>query len=190
MREIQIPHASWKYCPTFSEAGVFFLLCTTTLVGCYKKNSGPGCRSNEDCDDTQYCREGECVPRCNTNSECDDGSDCSHDVCEFPESECRHYPVPAGTLCRAKLPGNVCDIEAETCDGTSPECPEDTFEPSTVECRPAAGPCDEPEYCTGVSPLCPDDAFSPFGTECDDGDPCTNDDKCDGGGGCVGTNVC
>jgi len=189
MRAKQILHISWKRYITFSVAGAFLLLCAAALVGCYKKSSEPGCRSNDDCDDSQYCREGECVPKCTTTLDCDDGSDCSTDVCEFPESECRHYPMPAGTVCRQKLP-DICDLAEETCDGISLDCPEDTFEPSTVECRPAAGSCDETEYCTGVSPMCPDDSFAPPGNACDDGDPCTIDDKCDGEGGCVGTNVC
>jgi len=128
------------------------------------------------------------VVPCASNADCDDGHGCTQDVCELPQGECIHYMMAGGTVCRDKPAENVCDVEAEHCDGTSLDCPEDTFEPATLECRAAAGQCDEPEQCTGSSPLCPDDAFSSTEKECDDGNACTYDDRCDGAGGCLGTN--
>src|SRR5204862_777309 len=74
----------------------------------------------------------------------------------------------------------VCDL-AETCDGTSPACPPDAFQPSSVVCRPAAGACDAAETCTGASATCPPDAPQPNGTACDDGNACTARDACQDG---------
>jgi len=128
------------------------------------------------------------VVRCTTNVDCDDGHGCTQDQCELPQGECTHYMMAAGSVCREKLDTNFCDIGEETCDGTSLDCPEDSFAPDTTECRPAAGQCDEPEYCTGTDPECPEDTFSGTDKVCDDEVDCTHDDMCDGLGECQGIN--
>jgi alpha-tubulin suppressor-like RCC1 family protein len=126
--------------------------------------------------------------RCAANEDCDDGYGCTQDICELTKHTCEHYVMVDGTLCREKTAENICDVASEYCDGTSYDCPDDTFEPATLGCRPSAGQCDEAEYCTGDDPKCPDDAFSPSSKACDDGDDCTHDDRCDGVGGCAGIN--
>src|SRR5207245_639137 len=69
---------------------------------------------------------------------------------------------------------------AETCDGTSDDCPPDRFAPASTVCRPAAGECDVAESCTGTDADCPADARRLLGTTCtDDDNPCTTD-VCDG----------
>jgi len=60
---------------------------------------------------------------------------------------------------------DVCD-EVENCDGTNKTCPGDSFQPSTVTCRAAAGVCDVIESCTGISGSCPGDFFQPNGMPC------------------------
>jgi hypothetical protein len=57
----------------------------------------------------------------------------------------------------------ACDL-AETCDGSSKDCPEDGFQLGTV-CRSSAGVCDVAETCVG-DPDCPLDAFLPASTVC------------------------
>src|SRR5262249_3650138 len=42
----------------------------------------------------------------------------------------------------------------------SQQCPNDTFQPSTFVCRPAAGQCDAIETCPGTGPACPTDLKS------------------------------
>jgi hypothetical protein len=49
---------------------------------------------------------------------------------------------------------------AESCTGTDPACPPDTFQPSTVTCRPSVGVCDVTENCSGSAAACPPDAKS------------------------------
>jgi len=128
------------------------------------------------------------VNRCSGNEDCNDGHDCMENVCELPGGICKHYVMPAGTLCREKREEDVCDIASEHCDGTSYDCPDDSFKAESVECRRSEGQCDEAEYCTGSSPECPENAFSPPDKACNDGIDCTYDDRCDGYGNCRGIN--
>jgi hypothetical protein len=60
----------------------------------------------------------------------------------------------------------ACDVAAESCTGSDPACPPDTFQPATVECRASAGVCDVAENCTGTAAACPADAFQPSSVEC------------------------
>jgi hypothetical protein len=93
--------------------------------------------------------------------------------------DCRG-PIAAGEVCRDAR--GQCDLE-ETCDGRSPECPDDAVMSRGSECREARGPCDVPEQCDGVSEDCPDDGLLPSGTlchpaedDCDVAEYCTGDD--------------
>jgi alpha-tubulin suppressor-like RCC1 family protein len=121
---------------------------------------------------------------CVDNWDCDDGKPCTDDRCDPATHRCMHLLKSGGTSCRAAA--GDCDVE-EFCDGSSGECPPDTYEPPAHSCRPAADTCDEPEFCTGGSATCPGNSFTDGGTPCDDGDDCTYADACDGAGGCVGT---
>ena len=126
--------------------------------------------------------------KCTKNEDCNDGHGCTEDRCILSEGSCVNLLMSEGTPCREKKSENVCDIETEYCNGIDLDCPPDSFEPSTFECRATAGQCDEPEYCTGDLPTCPPDIFSGADKVCDDGDSCTYDDRCDGEGGCRGIN--
>ncbi len=107
------------------------------------------------------------------DEECDDGNtdpgDCCSPTCQYES---------AATECRASA--GTCDI-AETCTGTSADCPADAHQPASTECRAAAGACDIAEACTGVSAGCPADAFAPVSTECRAAaGVCDAPDYCDG----------
>jgi hypothetical protein len=74
---------------------------------------------------------------------------------------------------------DVCDV-AETCTGSSANCPTDDFAPSTVVCR-AATPgevCDLDEMCTGTGAACPPNGGLPDGTVCDDTTFCNGIQTC------------
>src|SRR5439155_18344256 len=58
-----------------------------------------------------------------------------------------------------------CDV-AESCDGTSDDCPPDSVAGAFLECRPSAGACDAAENCTGTAVDCPVDTFQPSTVEC------------------------
>ncbi|MFO0626934.1 MAG: hypothetical protein U0325_15085 [Polyangiales bacterium] len=53
---------------------------------------------------------------------------------------------------------------AETCSGSSAQCPTDGRITAGTVCRGIAGSCDVSEACTGASDDCPADAFLPTGT--------------------------
>jgi len=84
---------------------------------------------------------------------------------------------------------NICALVTEPCPAnpdaqcTSGDCCDvyNNFKPSTVICREAAGPCDEPEYCTGSSGTCPTNKFKSKSVKCRaaEGD-CDVDDYCTG----------
>ena len=106
---------------------------------------------------------------------CDDGNhrngDCCSGLCTIER---------AGTVCRA-APG-ACDL-ADTCDGSSPACPADTFVAASTACRPSVGECDVAESCTGVTAACPPDGAQVAGTACGP----TPSGPCDAQNTCTGT---
>jgi fibronectin type 3 domain-containing protein len=89
-------------------------------------------------------------------------------------------PLPAGTVCRPAV--DLCDV-AESCDGTSADCPADKLAKAGASCRPTAGDCDISETCDGISPSCPADGFMRAGTVCRkvaDGNLCDVPESCTG----------
>jgi C1A family cysteine protease len=96
-----------------------------------------------------------------TRPGCDDDNTCTVDA--WDGTGCTHTPAPAGTLCRAAA--GPCDT-AESCSGTSGQCPVDAFKPAAALCRAAAGACDAAESCSGSSAACPADALEPAATVC------------------------
>src|SRR5262245_33550248 len=65
---------------------------------------------------------------------CDDGNTLPNDCCS-PTCQIE----PASTICRASA--GLCDLQ-ETCTGSSPTCPPDSFKTTGTLCRAAAGVCD------------------------------------------------
>jgi hypothetical protein len=139
-----------------------------------------GDTTDTECTDPDSCDgAGSCSPNhAAAGAACpNDGEACTADACDG-SGTCTHPASNAGTECRASA--GLCDV-AESCDGTSPACPDDSRQPSTTVCRPADGPCDAAETCDGEGAACPVDAAEPDGTECDDGDTCTAGDTCSNG---------
>lgn len=102
---------------------------------------------------------------------CDTGNECEVGIyeCSTGEPICvRDSLVGAGTTCRPSA--GECDV-AETCDGESPTCPMDAFEPTGTSC--SAGFCDGLGTCS--------DSCTP-GADCSTGNPCeTGTIDCSGG---------
>src|SRR5207247_6212212 len=92
----------------------------------------------------------------------EDGHPCALDQCDGTADTCQHPAGHAGTECRAAA--GACDV-AETCTGTSTDCPADAKRPAGTECRAAAGDCDVGESCAGSSDDCPAVAFTSSRTE-------------------------
>jgi hypothetical protein len=117
------------------------------------------------CELDSQCPSGACVDGVCCDTPCGGGAAdcqaCSAAAGSAVDGSCA--PLPAGTTCRAAA--GACDV-AESCDGTSAECPADAFAQAGTTCRAAAGPCDVPEACTGSSPACPADVLVAAGTTC------------------------
>ena len=103
---------------------------------------------------------------CDASNPCNDGKECTTDTC-------------VGGFCDfAPLNGGSCGEGGWCVEG-------DCFEP---ECS-ADTDCNDFNYCTADTCSgyeCSYDAAAAAGLTCDDGDSCTEDDRCDGSGGCEG----
>ncbi|MBI5499911.1 MAG: hypothetical protein HY907_06685 [Deltaproteobacteria bacterium] len=175
------------------------------------------CHAAADCDDGNPCGSELCVTetggrRCRSTPTpagtlCDDRDTCTlFDGCDGLGA-CVGAPEPADTRCDNGL---YCDGAPDACDGAG-HCTPISFTPcptsgcvagcdeatdtclpaaTSVECRAAAHPCDAAENCDGIATSCPADVPAAAGTVCDDGDDCTINDVCDGGGSCYGTYNC
>jgi N-acetylneuraminic acid mutarotase len=120
------------------------------------------------CTDASGCESGFCVDGVCCDSACGGGvADCQACSVKAGGTSNGHCSIAKPkTVCRPVQPGCACDV-AETCDGTSAECPADTFVAAGTLCRAAAGSCDLAEVCTGNHPFCGDDDFKPNGAACD-----------------------
>ena len=94
--------------------------------------------------------------------------------------------VPPPQVCGNGVPEGSEDCDNGASNGMPGQCCSSTcsFETAGTECRAAASSCDEAEQCTGTEATCPVDVFSPTFKPCDDGVVCTDDETCDGAGGC------
>ncbi len=154
---------------------------------------GVVCRTSVgDCDAAESCTGtgAECPPdsTLEAGTGCaDDGFPCTRDVCDA-NGNCVHPYVARGVVCRTSVGG--CDV-AESCTGTSPECPPDSYEESGHQCVCGDGTLDPGEECDDgnnlsgdcCSPSC---RLDPAGAPCDDGLVCTSGETCDGFGVCRG----
>src|SRR5881396_676297 len=120
-------------------------------------------------------------PNCSTDADCNDHNPCTVDTCATGTGGtkfCDNPPGNAGTVCRASA--GVCDV-AETCTGTSRDCPADGLASTTTVCRASAGPCDAVENCTGSSASCPADSLQSAATVCrPSAGPCDMAENCTG----------
>ncbi|MCC6623605.1 MAG: DUF11 domain-containing protein [Deltaproteobacteria bacterium] len=171
--------------------------CDETMDACVECQSdehcgdGVFCNGAETCDasgacespgdpcagdpDLPFCDEtGDACVECRTVADCPvSGEPCGVAACSG--GACDVVPGNEGAECRES--GGVCDV-AEHCDGSSVECPADTFLAGEV-CNPSSGVCDPEERCDGESADCPADVFA------DDGDPCPDDTVCNGEETCL-----
>ncbi|OQR80893.1 hypothetical protein ACHHYP_17082 [Achlya hypogyna] len=100
------------------------------------------------------------------------------DVCDG-KGNCVDMFLSSTTVCRASK--GQCDV-AETCSGTSGQCPKDTFACSTTKCTGTCNgnPCDGVDYCDGKGSCI--DNYLAAGTVCGNAaaGPCTIPATCTG----------
>ena len=118
--------------------------------------------------------------RCHSgvDQSCNDNNACTVDSC-VPATGCTNVVGNAGAVCRPAA--TSCDV-AEICDGSSPTCPTDAFQPAATSCSGTSqgGACDNDaaDHCAGTSSACVD-AFQsgsvcrPSTGACDAAETCT-----------------
>ncbi|MGD9765170.1 MAG: hypothetical protein AB7V27_15815 [Candidatus Binatia bacterium] len=143
-------------CPT--ETSTLFAFAPNFLIG-------PACgngvvQAGEECDDGNVEGGDCCSVTCEYepigNACATDGEICTADVCDGAGT-CLHAAGNAGAICRAAA--GECDL-AEACDGNTPLCPEDVFQPDGTPCS------NDGVYCSG-------EETCHIGTCVSGGDPCT-----------------
>src|SRR5262245_53340262 len=170
------------------------------------------CEANVDCDGGT-CQDIKVVHIPTPGEPCGDPDPSG--VCDNPDiclenGECSSNPKPSTTICRASA--GQCDV-AESCTGTSADCPPDGFQPSTTTCTGTSngGACDGTDSCDGAG-NCKDGFLTATTTcrasagQCDVAESCTGSSgacppdgfqpettPCTGtsnGGACDGTDSC
>src|SRR5262245_5661816 len=100
------------------------------------------------------------------------------DSCKGGENTCVDGFQPATTICRASA--GQCDV-AESCSGSSGDCPADAFQPATTACVGTSngGACDGTDSCKGGENTCVDGfqqantICPPAARQCDVAESCT-----------------
>ncbi|UCE59622.1 MAG: hypothetical protein JSU63_19535, partial [Phycisphaerales bacterium] len=126
------------------------------------------CADGDFCNGEEYCSTPSCTPGepdCCLPGEfpCDDGSECTTDSCNETDDTCSNPPN--------YNPDFYC------CDPL-------TSDLTTIN---DSNPCTD-DVCDPFTGAVTHDPF-PQGTNCSDGDPCTENDVCDGAGNCAGTPI-
>jgi hypothetical protein len=170
-------------------------------------DDGTPCDDGDICTEAGMCRDGHCM---SAPIECpSDDNLCTREFCDPDQGGCTQEPrtgLPCvdGDLCTQD---GVCTAAGE-CETEPIPCPQDDTECATYECQSDTGECVLQPQNTGQSCggddaapdpqcgsyVCHDDGTcgpemgtpSTEGDDCDDGDPCTEMDRCMAGT-CMGT---
>ena len=138
------------------------------------KINGATCNDGNACTQADSCQAGTCVGgnpvSCSASDACHTAGTCNPST-----GACSNPAKPDGTACDD---GNACTL-ADSCE--SGVC----VGASTVNC-PASDQCHVAGTCNPGSGICSNPAKAD-GTSCDDGDACTQTDRCEAGA-CTGTN--
>ncbi|MFY0571887.1 putative metal-binding motif-containing protein [Archangium lansingense] len=162
------------------------------------------CNEQSQCRSAGVCSTGTCVYTVATGASCDDGSACT------TGDTCSGDGVCTGTPKTCNTPPGQCHVAAGTCNSSTGAC-EYSPRPTTDACDDGSQ-CTINDRCNGngtcagtpktcnTPPQCRDAAgtcntttgaceYPPKNTTetCDDGQPCTEGDKCNGSGTCAGT---
>ena len=121
---------------------------------------GRACTSSADCGSSS-CVDGVCCASACGGGDTTDCQACSVAAGGTTDGTCT--PVSAARVCRPSA--GICDA-AETCDGSSLQCPANALASPGTTCRASAGACHIAEACMGTSAACPADTLTPVGTTC------------------------
>ncbi|KDO16991.1 hypothetical protein SPRG_21930, partial [Saprolegnia parasitica CBS 223.65] len=142
------------------------------------------------CDDQDVCDgKGNCVDKYRPSTVVCRAADGSCDVAETCTGSSSACPANAyastSVTCAGKSNGGACDAQ-DYCDGKG-GCA-DAYQNSKFVCRASKGDCDVAETCSGTAGSCPTDGFASTAVKCTgtcNGNPCDDQDYCDGKGNCI-----
>jgi len=106
-----------------------------------------GCKTKSDCDDGEYCVDGECKAACVKNEHCEDGKKCLEGSCVASNACLRKEHCDSGKECingECQEPANVCENESDCLDGY--ECSGGFCVFKVVECS-LDNPCESGLIC-------------------------------------------
>ena len=148
-------------------------LCDGATAKCSHKDvpDGGGCDDGNACTVQELCKSGVCAGIARV---CDDNNGCTTDSCETAKGGCQFTPISGAKTCDD---GSACTSKDAckdgVCTGTASDC--DDKNPCTADvCQAATGKC--------LHPAASD------GGVCDDGNKCTTETACVGGG-CIAGKV-
>jgi hypothetical protein len=133
--------------------------------------NGTACDDGDRCTQGDTCQGGSCQPGAATV--CPDAT-CKRGVCDPGTGGCGLEDRPDGTACDD---GDQCTVDDTCQEGACRPGPRTT-------CPPTGNPCTE-ATCNPANGSC-ETANRQNGAACDDGNPCTDNDRCDNGV-CAGT---
>ena len=120
-------------------------LACDPMAGCVPKPVSAGCDDGDACTTGDHCGGDGNVCVSGQAAVC--GGPCLTGTCD-PRRGCE--PQPAGTACRPAA--GPCDV-AETCTGTTADCPADGFKPATASCDDNDA-CTAGDHCSGTADVC------------------------------------
>ncbi len=159
------------FCTADNQCGATCTACSDSVLD-HCKDNGNGTSQCVDCTDNAHCALGfQC-----SNNICVDACECATGACC---DGCNFRAI--GYTCRAAVDPD-CDV-AETCTGSSADCPVDGFADLGDPCGDqTSGQCDDADACNG-SGTC-DPGYWGSGDTCTDGTFCNGVDTCNDSGGC------
>ncbi len=170
--------------------GVCNNICNEVADNCFSPNGTPCDADSSNCTPDDFCDgAGACIADTGNAVDCTALSDqCNNFVCDAVTGNC-DYDNAALIGAQCNLDDNGCTLE--TCQGAGPD--------QQLTCTPlSTSVCDDGNVCTdddctstGINSYTCDNPPLPDTTSCNaDSNGCTQDDHCDGAGGCaVGTAV-
>jgi hypothetical protein len=189
--------ATVKVCDTSKDTFCAATKCVPVSGACevVKKVDGSSCDADQSlCTKDDQCQSGVCTPGAKLS--CDDKNPCTDDVCD-PTEGCKFIAntAPCDADGNACTESDICSDKICTagkkkvCDDKE-ICTEDSCDPADGSCKTKslAAVCDDGNACT-EGDKCGDKAgvwtcLSGVGPDCDDKNPCTKD-SCDKTNGCT-----
>ena len=159
-------------------------------MGCLYKNNAVECDADPNDCKFIYCKDGSCPVHTQEIADCNDSNICTDDSCDFGAKMCKNVPNTKPCDDASKCTNNdVCKdgkcsgTPIQKCDDNN-KCTDDTCDPKTgCKYTPNNADCDDGNVCTQFD-KCGSGKCQP-GTKkcCDDGKKC-KDDPCEPKSGC------